>query len=464
MNVSNPQTNTNVIQINTLGPQGPVGPQGPSGSIGPQGPSGSIGPQGPSGSIGPQGPSGSAGAIPNISIFATTGSNLFKGNQIIAGGLSISGSLHNGLNNAVIGGFSHAEGNETIAYGEFSHAEGVRTIASGSLSHAEGESTVASGFAAHAEGGNTIAFGEYSHAEGASTITSGSYSHAEGAGTIAVGNYSHAEGSSTIAYGDSSHAEGYYTIASGSYSHAEGAGTIAYGDYSHAEGNGTIAYGDSSHAEGYYTIASGSSQTVMGKYNTHNNINSLVVIGNGNDEDSRNDLVLFNQNEIIVSGSVFINGSLESIGKYAYAYLTNSISIDVSSTVLVPFNNSTIQQNISYGSGAFVISANGIYEISYKLLLRSANSNETINCWLENVTDPEDSTPFENSRTSIYIKESNAPINCAHTLQLYLSAGDNIALALYTNDTGFSLISYNSSGSMPASPSATFSIKFLGTI
>jgi hypothetical protein len=56
--ISSGQGNTNVIQVVSPGPQGPVGPAGPSGS---QGPSGSVGPsgsQGPEGPIGPQGPSG----------------------------------------------------------------------------------------------------------------------------------------------------------------------------------------------------------------------------------------------------------------------------------------------------------------------------------------------------------------------------------------------------------------------
>ena len=51
---------------------------------------------------------------------------------------------------------------------------------------------------------------------------------------------------------------GYYNIASGSYSHAEGSITQAIGDYSHAEGDNTRAKGNYSHAEGQETIASGS--------------------------------------------------------------------------------------------------------------------------------------------------------------------------------------------------------------
>ena len=89
-------------------------------------------------------------------------------------------------------------------------------------------------------------------------IATGEYSHAEGSITKAIGNYSHAEGDFTQAVGDYSHAEGQETITSGSYSHAEGYSTTARGQSSHAEGSTTLASGDYSHAEGNNTIASGS--------------------------------------------------------------------------------------------------------------------------------------------------------------------------------------------------------------
>ena len=94
-------------------------------------------------------------------VFATTGSNQFNGNQ------TITGSLIQGL-----------EGN--IATGENSHAEGSITKAIGNYSHAEGD--------------NTQAKGDYSHAEGQETIASGSYSHAEGYQTIALANHQHVQG------------------------------------------------------------------------------------------------------------------------------------------------------------------------------------------------------------------------------------------------------------------------------
>ncbi len=50
------------ITLDSIGPQGPVGPQGPQGSIGPMGPQGLVGPIGLTGAQGLVGPAGAAGA------------------------------------------------------------------------------------------------------------------------------------------------------------------------------------------------------------------------------------------------------------------------------------------------------------------------------------------------------------------------------------------------------------------
>lgn len=75
-----PQTNTNIVEVNSLGPQGTQGEQGIQGPIG------------PSGSQGIQGIQGIPGIIPNTGSFATTGSNIFRGNQIVTGSLFTTGS------------------------------------------------------------------------------------------------------------------------------------------------------------------------------------------------------------------------------------------------------------------------------------------------------------------------------------------------------------------------------------
>ena len=335
---------------------------------------------------------GDGGGLTNISASSITGLNL---SMIATGSVTASvnvgtnaftvasesiqlfnvrsnGGVEHGSNVTASGDFSHAEGSTTIASGSYSHAEGDGTIASGDYSHAEGTSTIASGYSSHAEGDTTIASGDWSHAEGNGTTAFGIYSHAEGAGSIASGSYSHAEGESTQAIGTSSHAEGASTITSGSYSHAEGSGTITHGSHSHAEGENTTAIGDGSHsegdstraygtyshAEGIGTIASGSGQLAAGQYNTHNNTDSLVVIGNGANDATRSDLALFNSQSITfnqpVTGSIF-SGSF---------YGTFSGSTDLADltegTGVVPFTYDGTNTATVAISGAAALSNNTV--------------------------------------------------------------------------------------------------------
>jgi len=233
---------------------------------------------------------------------------------------------------------SHAEGQLTLASGVTSHAEGIYSIASGGSSHAEGNTTLASAYGTHAEGYFTTASQNYAHAEGISTkatnygahsegeltLASGEKSHAEGYSTTAFANYSHAEGVSTVASGTYSHAEGYLTVTNGYASHAEGSNTNASGAYSHAEGANTIAVGSFSHAGGEGTISSGSAQTVYGKYNKQNNSTSLFVIGNGTSNASRNDILLVNTNDVVISGSLRVSETL-----YATEYQTTVVSSSI---------------------------------------------------------------------------------------------------------------------------------------
>ncbi|MBI2234591.1 MAG: hypothetical protein HYU57_06355 [Micavibrio aeruginosavorus] len=92
--------------------------------------------------------------------------------------------------------------------------------------------------------------GAYSVATGNDTIANGNYSTAMGYGSNASGNYSTAMGDETIASGLYSTAMGSFATASGDTSTAMGIGTNASGAYSVAMGNTTVASGISSVAMG----------------------------------------------------------------------------------------------------------------------------------------------------------------------------------------------------------------------
>ena len=113
-----------------------------------------------------------------------------------------------------------------------------------------------------------------------------------------------------IATGEYSHAEGSITKATGDYSHAEGDNTQAIGNYSHAEGQDTIALGQYSHAEGYNTITSASYQHVQGQWNATSSVPAAFIVGNGTDNNNRSNLIYAAGNEVQISGSLIVNGSI----------------------------------------------------------------------------------------------------------------------------------------------------------
>jgi uncharacterized phage infection (PIP) family protein YhgE len=189
---------------------------------------------------------------------------------------------------AVTGTTSHTYISDLLNYGYWtSGSTGVYSVrvnndtttdATGGYSVAEGVNTLASGIGSHSEGGATIASGIWSHAEGRSTIASGNTSHAEGETTIASGSVSHAEGNGTIASGSYSHAEGQITIASGDFSHSEGRSTTASGDYSHSGGYQTTASGDTSFVHSKNSFANGDRSVVIGGQNITGNTADTVYV------------------------------------------------------------------------------------------------------------------------------------------------------------------------------------------
>lgn len=164
------------------------------------------------------------------------------------------------------------------------------TGSNASENHVEGKFNYVSGSASD----NEVVLG--AHAEGYSNVIHNYYEPGYGSG-----KYSHAEGTGVNVYGDFSHAEGERTTTYGSASHAEGKATIALGNHSHAQGQGSIASGSYSFAAGIETISAGTGSATFGKYNVADtNSGSLLIIGNGGDDDNRRNLAAFNSQSIIL--------------------------------------------------------------------------------------------------------------------------------------------------------------------
>ena len=174
---------------------------------------------------------------------------------------------------ANIGNFSVAMGNDTKANGRYSTAFGFISTASGQAATAMGANTTASGNTSTAMGYGTTASSSYATAMGYNSIASQLYSTAMGNSTTASADYATAMGKSTTASGQVATAMGNLTTASAISSTAMGSQTTASGIYATAFGSSSTASGRSATAMGEATTASGEKSTAMGS--------STIASGNG---------------------------------------------------------------------------------------------------------------------------------------------------------------------------------------
>jgi hypothetical protein len=150
----------------------------------------------------------------------------------------------------------------------------------GSYSVAFGNETIASAFGTFAMGYQAQAIGNYAAAFGNNTTASGDYSFATGHGTTASGLYSFATGHGTTASGLYSFATGHSTIASGSWS-------IALNDNTTASGYRATAIGEYTTAQAYDSLVIGRYNIISGTPNAWVATDPLFVIGNGTDASNR---------------------------------------------------------------------------------------------------------------------------------------------------------------------------------
>ncbi len=120
--------------------------------------------------------------VSKSSSLATTGSNIFIGNQ------KISGSLNQGNNTTSTGLLSYSRGSNSLSLGDYSFANGINVTSSGYASHAEGFNSVAVGTVSHAEGRENTSLGDYSHVGGYQSVSYGIYSNAHGWNVVASGS------------------------------------------------------------------------------------------------------------------------------------------------------------------------------------------------------------------------------------------------------------------------------------
>ena len=177
------------------------------------------------------------------------------------------------------------------------------------------------------------------------------------------------------------HQEGGNNQANGTYSHAEGDFTQAIGNYSHAEGQETIASGSYSHAEGYQTIASANHQHVQGQFNATSSVPAAFIVGNGTDNSNRSNLIYAAGNEVQISGSVkvfgSITGSLFGTASWAQNAVTASYvaAANVAGLSLFQITTGSITASVGIGPNDLFLIKSG----SVQYFNISSSGNTTIN-------------------------------------------------------------------------------------
>ena len=178
-----------------------------------------------------------------------------------------------------------------IAFGNQWDKDSIGTLSTafGNSTKAKGESSFASGWASSAPGTTSTAMGQNSIASGNYSTAIGSSTNASGENAVALGAFAKSPGFSATALG-------YNTTAAGFYSTSLGFITEASGAYSTAMGNQTRASGLNATSLGFFTRARSDYSTVIGLFNDTSTTNSLFEVGNGTNDNARNNAITILQN------------------------------------------------------------------------------------------------------------------------------------------------------------------------
>lgn len=148
-------------------------------------------------------------------------------------------------------------------------------------------------------GSNSVAFGMDTEASGSGAMAVGIQTTASSFGATAVGDNTTADGTGAMAMGSS-------TTASSVGATAMGQNTTASGISTTAMGSGTTASGDRSTAMGRSSTAATKNSLSIGRYNNTNTSSdgTLFVVGNGGFNNRSDALVLDDQGNLEISGTL----------------------------------------------------------------------------------------------------------------------------------------------------------------
>ena len=202
-------------------------------------------------------------------------------------------------------------GQNSVAFGQDTHAKGVNSAAFGYKTHSEGNNSAAFGDSTEANHNNSAAFGDNTKATGPQATAFGIHTIASGEGSAAFGSNTHSEGNNSAAFG-------YKTT-------SHGVQSVAFGQETQAKGTNSAAFGNNTHVDGHSSVA-------FGKYNS--NKTALFVIGNGENDDHRNDAFLVDNNNLHINTRLQMNRqNLYDNSTLKYSDLTSPIILHSGNTL-----------------------------------------------------------------------------------------------------------------------------------
>ena len=386
-------------------------------------------------------------------------STIGTGNNQLTGDTFIDGNLRQGDGVTASGLFSHAEGSYSKALAYSSHAEGSSNTG---LYAWDTNSTVNGLIQLPTTVGNIT-----------SSFTNGTSILLDAAGTILIYTVSSSTFAasrtqiqltdSVIDYGAGTPIALYSQLSDpstqlanqtltlgGNTAHSEGSSNVSLGSWSHTEGNLTLTLGAYSHTEGEGTIAKGDNQHVQGLYNITSSTAGAFILGNGTNSSTRSNLIFAAGNNVQISGSILVSGSI--IPNIPSGSATSSFSLGSPTAAwkdiyvsngTINFLSSTgqVQGTLGAGTNATVITGS-LVTVPLFPLTYFANSSTLLH------------KSYTNSDCVFSLADSSDSYVTNPEIYTY---GSNIVLPWDRKITAYSLVN-NSYTAAPSSPSPVISL------
>jgi uncharacterized protein (TIGR02145 family) len=229
-------------------------------------------------------------------------------------------------------------------------------------------------------GTKSMAIGENNMASGATSISLGKDNQAIGQWSLAFGTNNLSSGLSSIAIGGGNQATNGYSIAMGGSTQATGYSAIAMGDHVYATGNYSRVIGLNSTAQSYGSIVIGRFNLIEGSLDAWVDTDPLFVIGNGLDNNNRNNaLMVYKNGNTDIDGNLKISQSFDLPNTSASS--TGVISKDGNSFMHNYKPTSVNGNNLFIGnlSGNFTMSGGQTYQASANIGLGSYSLHNLTN-------------------------------------------------------------------------------------